>query len=122
MKLILAILLVSLSIPARGADSGASKAAESQPAPSPGSAPSLEQVIDLLRVQGQELDALRGELREQKELTARLEARIDSTSNGSGITEAASSVQPAPPAGAAQADLAQKVATLEIRERPSKKD
>jgi hypothetical protein len=112
-KLIAAVLLAALSIPARGADSGASKAAESQPPAGSDSAPSLDQVIELLRAQGQELDALRAELREQQEITARLEAKLNSSADGPGIAEATSGAQPVPPASAAQGDLAQKVAQLE---------
>jgi hypothetical protein len=113
MKLILAVMLAALSVPARGADSGASKAAEPQPSASPDSAPSLEQVVELLRAQGQEVDALRAELREQQELTARLEAKLNSNAAGLGVAEATSGAQPVFLAGAAQGDLAQKVAALE---------
>ncbi|MFI5095873.1 MAG: putative porin [Candidatus Acidiferrales bacterium] len=112
-KLIAAVLLAALSIPAQGADSGASKAAESQPSASSDAAPSLEQVIELLRAQRQELDALRAELREQQEITARLEAKLNSTVTGPGVAEATSGAQPVTPASAAQGDLAQKVAQLE---------
>jgi hypothetical protein len=39
--------------------------------------PSLEQVIELLQEQGQEIAALRAALRDQQELTARLEAKLN---------------------------------------------
>ena len=44
----------------------------------PAAAPSLEQVIELLQEQGQEIAALRAALRDQQELTARLEAKLNS--------------------------------------------
>src|SRR5271169_818486 len=93
-KLVALVLLAALSIPAYGDDSGANKSIEAQPPPSselkpeitatpgdsvgataataparPASAPSLEQVMDLLQAQGQELEAVKKELRDQKELT-----------------------------------------------------
>jgi hypothetical protein len=131
-------LLAALNIPARGAESGARKAPEPQPTagtklktesspnPSESAAPdasaskvtstpglSLEQVIVLLQAQGQELEAVRAELREQQEFTARLEARLNSAVAGPVVAETVSRTDAITSAGAAQADLAQKVAKLE---------
>jgi len=79
----------------------------------PAAAPSLEEVIDLLQAQGQEIASLRAALREQQELTARLEAKLNAASPAIIVAEPASPAQPAPTVGAGQNDLAQKVAQLE---------
>jgi len=86
-------------------------------------APTLEQVMDRVQAQGQEIAALRAALREQQELSARLEARLNA-----GIPEAtvAESAPPAPasalPAiGATQTELEQKVAQLETNMGKSQK-
>jgi hypothetical protein len=112
-RLIVAVFLAALSIPMRGADSGVSKAAESQPPASSDSAPSLEKVVELLQEQGRELDVLRAELREQQELTASLQTKLNSTISAPAVTGAIFGAQPATPAGAAQEDLAEKVAKIE---------
>jgi len=79
----------------------------------PAAAPSLEEVIDLLQAQGQEIASLRAALREQQELTARLEAKLNAAGPAIIVAEPASPAQPAPTVGAGQNDLAQKVAQLE---------
>jgi hypothetical protein len=154
-KLVAAVLLAALSIPARGDDGAADKSIEAQPPASselkpetpatpgdsvsataatspmrPASTPSLEQVMDLLQAQGQELEAVKKELREQKELTARLAARLNSAGANSVIAGSAASPDPSPIiaeaspkpisssqpitlAGAPQGDLGQRVARLE---------
>jgi hypothetical protein len=137
-KLVVGVLLAALSIPARGEDSGALKTAEPQPppskelkietAPNPSESaapnagawpaistpvPSLEQVMGLLQAQGQELEAMRAALHEQQELTARLEAKLNSVVAGPAIAEAVSPAVKMPAPEVTQSDLAQKVATLE---------
>jgi len=77
--------------------------------------PSLVQVMDLLQAQGEEIAALRIALREQQELSARLEARLNAGSP-SAIVAVAATPEPAPasPAiGSTQTDLEQKVEQLE---------
>jgi hypothetical protein len=108
-KLAAALLLAMLSIPARGGDSDSPNAATSTA--SPASGPTLDQVMALLQAQGRELEEVRAALREQQELTARLEAKLNSA--GAGPTGTVPGAQPESPAGAAQADLAQKVTQLE---------
>jgi len=117
--LLAAVMLAALSIPVQGADSAALKtetpsntgaSATSNAGTSP--TPSLEQVIELLQAQGRELEEVRTALREQQQLTAKLEARLNSAGSGSAIGESASSAQPSSPA-AAQEELVQKVARLE---------
>jgi hypothetical protein len=130
-----ALVLVTLSVPARGADGEPRKipaervsarveavaaipsdsSAPVAPGVAPSAAnlpatPSLEQVMELLQAQGQEIAALRAALREQQELTTRLEAKLSAASPARIIAELAS---PGPTVGAGQADLAQKVAQLE---------
>jgi putative porin len=130
-----AMLLASLSVPAQGKDgeprklpaARASAGDESvaaipsnisaTPSPSvatsptsPAATPSLEQVMELLQAQGQEIASLRAALREQQELTARLEAKLIAASPTRIVAEPAS---PGPAVGPGQADLAQKVAQLE---------
>jgi hypothetical protein len=137
-KVTAGLLLAALSIPARGEDSSPRKLAEPPPSASkemkpetaaspgesvtpnaearpasPSPAPSPEQIMDLLQAQGRELEAVRAALREQQELTARLETRLNSAAAG------ATPAEPVPPAVAtiasstAQGDLSQKVAKLE---------
>ncbi len=137
-KVAAVVLLAALSIPARGEDNGPRKAAEPQPStskelktetsshlgesatPNAGTAPvssargpSLEQVMELLQAQGRELEAVRAALREQQELTARLEAKLNSAGAGSAVAEPDPAAKAVAAAGAAQGDLAQKVAKLE---------
>jgi hypothetical protein len=121
-----------LSIPAQGEDRDAHTASEPQPTagtemktealPNPDenaspadstTGPSLAQVMQLLQAQEQELEAVRAELREQQELTARLQARLNSMVDGPIVAETISPVPAISPAGPAQVDLAQKVAKLE---------
>jgi hypothetical protein len=90
------------------------------------SGPSLEDVMELLRAQGRELEALRTALREQQELTARLAAKLkpagaesvagerDHETTGAALTIS--------PAAAREADLDQKVARLEADLGKSRKD
>src|SRR6266581_1819045 len=153
-KLVVAVLLAALSVPARGGDDSPRRLTGSQPsatggmtaivsgsaqpvAPNAGtppvrsaSEPSFEQVMELLQAQGRELETLRAALREQRELTARLAAKLSSTGTGPVVvgTVAEVAVEPvaatvtASPSSAAQADLAQKVAELESELANSQKD
>jgi hypothetical protein len=75
--------------------------------------PSLEQVLELLQVQGQEIASLRAALRDQQELTARLAAKLNIASPALIVAEPISPALPIPAVGAGQTDLAQKVAQLE---------
>src|SRR5258706_6210207 len=87
-KLVVGLLFAALSVPARGEDEGSKKATppdqpparydSAQPVRST-STPSLEDVMVLLQEQGQELETLRSQLREQKELTAAISAKINAT-------------------------------------------
>jgi len=150
-KLVVGLLLAALSIPARGADDGprkstvpqlsvneASKKAtppESGQPPAPHdspqptrstSGPSIEDVMELLQAQGRELETLRSELREQKELTAELSAKLNATSAKSSVgesrTEQVAADQTNSSSSAAPVDLAQKVARLETDLGNSRKD
>jgi hypothetical protein len=136
--LIAVVLFATLSVPAQGAGGDTSKlpaapvsagdetvaaipSNSSAPvapgvAPSPASTvttPSLEQVMELLQAQGQEIASLRAALRDQQELTARLEAKLNAASPALIVAESASPAPLAPAVGAGQVDLAQKVAQLE---------
>src|ERR1700730_5924433 len=75
--------------------------------------PSLEQVLELLQVQGREIASLRAALRDQQELTARLAAKLNVASPALIVAEPISPALPIPAVGAGQIDLAQKVAQLE---------
>src|SRR4029077_6238105 len=133
-----AMLLASLSIPAQGKDGEPRIPPASQPsprdqivaaippnssapvapsvAPSPASTvttPSLEQVMELLQAQGQEIASLRAALRDQQELTARLEAKLNGVDPSLIVAEPAAPTPLAPAVGAGQVDLAQKVAQLQ---------
>ena len=137
-KLIATVMFAVLSIPARGEVSGVRKAPEpkptagtdlkTEPSPNPGEStapgagasseastptPSLVQVIQLLQAQEEELEVVRAELREQQELTARLQARLNSVVAGPVVAETISPSAPIASAAAPQGDLAQKVAKLE---------
>ncbi len=149
-KLVVAVLLAALSVPARGGDDSPRRLTGSQPsatggmtaillgsaqpvAPNAGtppvrsaSEPSFEQVMELLQAQGRELEALRAALREQQELTARLEAKLNSGGAQADVEEAGAeslaTAQTIPPSSAAQGDLAQKVAKLGADLANSQKD
>jgi len=136
-----AVFLAAVSIPALAGDDSPRKFAEPQPsanaatlatpsrssqpttpnaAASPASAattPSLEEVVELLQEQGRELETLRAALREQREVTARLEAKLNSIGAGPVVAEAATETvvpgQTISPSNSTQGDLAQKVAKLE---------
>jgi hypothetical protein len=120
-KVVAAVLLGALSIPAQAEDGSSGKFAEPQPsakevltavAPSepaqpvtpnagipPGRSatePSLEQVMELLQAQGRDLETLKAALREQQELTARLMARLNSTGAGPVVAGAVAEVGPEP--------------------------
>jgi hypothetical protein len=101
---------------ARPADSSPGAASAATGAPEGRTTvPSLEQVMDLLQAQGEEIAALRIALREQQELSARLEARLNAGSPAAIVAVAATSA-PAPVAlaiGSTQTGLEQKVAQLE---------
>src|ERR1700694_3244051 len=81
------------------------------------SGPSLDQILVLLQAQSREIEALRAELREQKELTERLEAKVNSTGARPAVTEpvaeSVAAAQTISQSSAAEGDLAQKVAKLE---------
>src|ERR1700747_1641836 len=59
----------------------------------PAAAHSLEEVIELLQTQGQEIASLRAALREQQELAARLEAKLNAASPAIIVAETASPAQ-----------------------------
>jgi hypothetical protein len=69
--------------------------------------------MELLQAQGRELEAVRAALREQQELTAQLEAKLNSAGAAPVVAESVSAGLTAGPTGAAQGDLVQKVAKLE---------
>ena len=149
-KLVVAVLLAALSVPAQGGDDSPRRLTGSQPsatggmtaillgsaqpvAPNAGtppvrsaSEPSFEQVMELLQAQGRELEALRAALREQQELTARLEAKLNSGGAQADVEEAGAeslaTAQTIPPSSAAQGDLAQEVAKLGADLANSQKD
>src|SRR6266849_4954203 len=147
-KLVVAVLLAALSVPAQGGDDSARRLTGSQPSATGGmtaillgsaqpvapnadtpparsaSKPSFEQVMELLQAQGRELEALRAALREQQELTARLEAKLNSGGAQTDVAgaESLATAQTIPPSSAAQGDLAQKVAKLGADLANSQKD
>jgi hypothetical protein len=151
-SLVAGVFLAALSIPARGEDDGPRKLISPQPsiiesskkaAPSDSgqphtsdssaqpsrsaSGPSLEDVMELLQAQGRELETLRSALREQKEITERLEARLNSGGTTNAAKPAAEPVapdqtNPSSSFSAASGDLAQKVAKLETDLGNSRKD
>ncbi len=107
------LLLGAVGSPARGEDSDAGAAPDPQPSASSPAAPSLEAVMELVKAQQQEIESLRASLRDQQEVTARLEAKVNAASSAAA---AVVSIAPGPdvPAGTpGQGDLAQKVASLE---------
>ena len=141
-KPVAGVLLAALSIPAQGEDGSPRKVAEPQLAANEAavtatplnsapplamnagaapvrsaSEPSLEQVMELLQAQGRELEMLRAALREQQELTARLEAKLNSTSArpvvGEAVADPVPTAQAISASSAPPGDLAQKVAKLE---------
>jgi hypothetical protein len=112
-------------------DAPAARLADSSPVAIPGAvysegrsaAPSLEQVVVLLQAQGEEIAALRIALREQQELSARLEAKLNAGSPAA-IVAVAATPEPAPVApavGSTQTELEQKVAQLETNMGQSQK-
>jgi len=134
-KLVVGLLLAAPGVPARGEDEGSKKATppdqpparydSAQPVRST-STPSLEDVMVLLQAQGRELETLRSELREQKELTAELSAKLNATSAKSSVgesrTEQVAADQTNSSSSAAPVDLAQKVTRLETDLGNSRKD
>jgi len=149
--LVAGVIFAVLSIPAKAGDNGPRKLMALQPLANEGSvtapplgsaqpadanaeappvrsasAPSLDQVMDLLQVQSRELETLRAELREQRELTERLEAKFNASGagpvTGEAVAEPAAAALTASPSSAAQVDLAQKVAKLETDLGNSQKD
>jgi hypothetical protein len=149
-RLLAGVLLAALSIPARGEDDGPRKLTSPQPSviegskkatppdsdqpsarydgaqPVRSSTPSLEGVMELLQAQGRELETLRSELKEQKELTERLEAGLSSTGTKTNVAETRAEQvavdQTNSSSSAAPGDLAQKVARLETDLGNSRKD
>jgi hypothetical protein len=121
-KLSAGVLLAALSIPARGGDDSPRQPTGPEPSVSeasahPASGSSLDQVMELLQSQGRELENLRAALRDQQELTKRLEAKLNSTAAGADVGKAVAE-QAAPIGG----DLAQKVDKLEADLRNSRRD
>src|SRR5271169_6559877 len=133
-----AVFLASLSIPAQGKDGGQVNWPPAQPAAreekmaeissgtsaavtpaaalSPRStttAPSLEEVVELLQAQSREIESLKAALRDQQELTARLEAKLNAATPSTIFSEAAVPAPPAPVASAGQPNRAGSVARLE---------
>ena len=160
-KLSAGLLLATLSIPLHGEDSSPQPSANEPPVaassaslapasagPTGGAgetsvasstasaapAPSLEQIVELLRAQGQEIESLREALRDQQEATARLEAKLSAAEPAAGpragpapivaelVSPSVSSSPTAPAGVGAQADLAQKVAQLETNMANSQKN
>jgi hypothetical protein len=82
--------------------------------------------MELLQAQGRELESLRSALREQKELTQRLEAKLNSAGARSNVAETRAEQiavdQTNSSSSAAPGDLAQKVAKLETDLGNSRKD
>jgi len=144
------VLLAMLNISARGGDDSPGKLPDARPsaiedpknaappdsrrpsAPDAGaqpvrsaSSPSLEDVMELLQAQGRELETLRTALREQQELTARLAAKLVSSSVESVANE--SNPEPldatltSPSTTVPQEALEQKVTRLESEVRNSRK-
>ncbi len=136
-KVTAGLLLAALSIPARGEDSSprksveprpsASKEMKSETASSPGEsvapnadarpaspspAPSPEQIMDLLLAQERELEAVRAALREQQELTARLEAKLNAAAAGATPAEPDPAALAIASAGGAPGDLLQNAKNL----------
>ena len=134
------VLLAVLRIPAQAAENGARKETDLQPSESAGSglvagslkaeppAPTLSDVVELLRAQGQEIESLRAELRDQKEVTARLEAKLSAAGSEPIVAGADLPVISSPVtsstagSSAAPADLAQKVSQLETSVENSRND
>lgn len=75
--------------------------------------PTLAQVMELLQAQGQELDALRAALRDQRDLTAKLAAKLDATISEPGVSVAVSAAQPPATAIVSRDDLGQRIARVE---------
>ena len=138
-KVAASVILAALSIPAQGEDAGARKAPVSQPPaskelktetplnadqpvtlnantslPSPPAGPTLEQIMQLLQAQGQELAALRAALRDQWELTAKLEAKLNLAGIGPGVSEPVPAAQTITPSSAAQGNIVQRIAKVEV--------
>ncbi len=134
----ISILFVPFSTPARGADGNDLGLTGSQPhvsmepdthsasyaipaidpveesSPTTEIAPvSLERVMELLQQQGQEIEALRAALQEQRRLTARLAAEIHAAAPEPIVAEAVSPVLGPPASAAAKLKVAQKADTPE---------
>jgi hypothetical protein len=88
----------------------------------PTETPSLGQVIELLRAQGEEIATLRAALHDQQELTARLEAKLNAASAGSVVAEPVTPAPSAPEARGGQGEVAQKIAQLETEMGASQKN
>ena len=143
------LLLAALNVPVRGENDGPRKSTGPQPskesknstfadlgqpvppgstAPSlhPASGPSLEEIMELLQAQGRELETLRSALREQKELTERLEAKLNSAGAkshaGESVAEQVAVDQTNSSSSAVPGDLAQEVDKLEADLGKSRKD
>ena len=111
-----ALVIVTLSVPARGTDGEPREMQAARVSASDetvAATPSLEQVAEILQAQGQEIASLRAALRDQQELTARLEAKLNAAGPVMVVPEPAAPSSPAPAVGATQSDPAQKAAQLE---------
>jgi len=106
------LLLGALGSPAWGEDGDTGAPPDPQPSTAP-AAPSVEAVMELVKAQQQEIESLRASLRDQQEVTARLEAKLSAAGFGFAALEPVAPVPTAPAGTPAQGDLAQKVASLE---------
>lgn len=134
------LILAALSVPLLAEDSGtqppapetatvtaptsaASPVESVTPVPvDPKSLPSLEQVVELVRAQEQEIESLREALRDQQEVTARLEAKLNPAESRQPVTEFASSLPVTASGDPVQGELAQRVAQLETTAATSRQD
>jgi len=126
-----ALTLMLLGVATRAADDAVSKSPGSTAASSNtpesntfgevrSSNPSLGQVMQLLEAQGQEISALRAALREQQELTAKLEAKLNLSTIGPSVLPAGQAAEIVP--ARSQVDLDQRVTRVETTLQESQKD
>ena len=114
--LALGALLTVLHVPAHGKESADSNLTEPV---ATSSAPSLERVMQLVQEQGMEIEALRAALRDQQELTARLLAKLNSSS--AAASEPSMRETAVTPTVPPQAEMAEKIARLETEMGNSQK-
>jgi len=136
--MVAAMILASLSVSARGKDGGPVNLPAAQPgdreekvaAISAGTSsamtpaavlpqevsaaiPSLAQVMEIVQEQGQEIAALKVALRDQQDLTARLEAKLDTIPPSTMVSESAVTAPRVPGVGTGQTNLSPEAAHLE---------